>query len=159
MRVGVKSDCQPTWEWYCPRKESFPWKNHQPLLWFLSRRSNIIKISIRVDSVWIKHLKLGLPPGNILNRGWKCLQLKASGRFSWKKYLVIACIACESWAYRMVHVKSPLLNFKLDLEHENVNILKNGFYHRILQLSEYPKRERAKKNFFFETLLDGPFIT
>ena len=57
----------------------------------------------------------------------------------------------------MDHVKSPLLNFKLDLEHENVNILKNGFYHRILQLSEYPKRERAKK-FFFQTLLDGPLI-
>ena len=56
----------------------------------------------------------------------------------------------------MVHVKSPLLNFKLDLEHENVDILKNGFYHRILHPSEYPKRERAKKNFFSETLLDGP---
>ena len=95
----------------------------------------------------------------MLNRGWKCFQLKASGRFSWKKYLVIACIACESWAYRMVHVKSPLLNFKLDLEHENVDILKNGFYHRILHPSEYPKRERAKKNFFSETLLDGPLNT
>ena len=94
----------------------------------------------------------------MLNRGWKCFQLKASGRFSWKKYLVIACIACESWAYRMVHGKLPLLNFKLDLEHENVDILKNGFYHRILQPSEYPKRERAKKNFFFETLLDGPLF-
>ena len=56
----------------------------------------------------------------------------------------------------MVHGKLPLLNFKLDLEHENVDILKNGFYHRILQPSEYPKRERAKKIFFFETLLDGP---
>ena len=56
----------------------------------------------------------------------------------------------------MVHVKSPLLNFKLDLEHENVDILKNGFYHRILHPSEYPKRERAKKIFFSETLLDGP---
>ena len=59
----------------------------------------------------------------------------------------------------MVHVKLPLLNFKLDLEHENVDILKNGFYHRILQPSEYPKRERAKKNFFFETLLDGPLLS
>ena len=44
----------------------------------------------------------------------------------------------------MVHVKSPLLSLKLDLEHENVDILKNGFYHRIEQPSEHPIRERAK---------------
>ena len=34
--------------------------------------------------------------------------------------------------------------------------MKNGFYHRILQPSEHPKRVGAKKNFFFQTLLDGP---
>ena len=55
----------------------------------------------------------------------------------------------------MVHVKWSRPNFN-DLEHENVNISKNGFYQRILQASEYPKRERAKKYFFLKTLLDGP---
>ena len=34
--------------------------------------------------------------------------------------------------------------------------MKNGFYQRILQPSEHPKRVGAKKNFFFQTLLDGP---
>ena len=53
-----------------------------PKNWFLR-----LYIAIWVDSVWIIHLKRVLPPGNMLNRGWKCLQLKASGRFSRKKYL------------------------------------------------------------------------
>ena len=53
----------------------------------------------------------------------------------------------------MVHVKWPSPNFKVDLDHENDNIRKNGFYPRILQSSEHPKRVGAKK--FFQTLLDG----
>ena len=56
----------------------------------------------------------------------------------------------------MIHVKWSSPNFKVDLDHENDNIMKNGFYQRILQPSEYPKRVGAKKNFFFQTLLDGP---
>ena len=58
----------------------------------------------------------------------------------------------------MIHVKWSSPNFKVDLDHENDNIMKNGFYQRILQPSEYPKRVGAKKNFFFQTLLDGPFV-
>ena len=47
----------------------------------------------------------------------------------------------------MVHVKWPSPNFKVDLDHENDNIRKNGFYQRILQPSEHPKRvgENKKK--------------
>ena len=59
----------------------------------------------------------------------------------------------------MVHVKWPSSSFKVDLDHEIDNIMKNGFYQRILQPSEHPKRVGAKKSFFFfQTLLDGPFI-
>ena len=58
----------------------------------------------------------------------------------------------------MIHVKWSSPNFKVDLDHENDNIMKNGFYQRILQPSEYPKRVGAKKNFFFQTLLDGPLM-
>ena len=58
----------------------------------------------------------------------------------------------------MVHVKWPSPSFKVDLDHENDNIMKNGFYQRILQPSEHPKRVGAKKKFFFKTLLDGPLI-
>ena len=58
----------------------------------------------------------------------------------------------------MVHVKWPSPSFKVDLEYENDNIMKNGFYQRILQPSEHPKRVGAKKIYFFKTLLDGPFI-
>ena len=56
----------------------------------------------------------------------------------------------------MIHVKWSSPNFKVDLDHENDNIMKNGFYQRILQPSEYPKRVGAKKK-FFQTLLDGPY--
>ena len=58
----------------------------------------------------------------------------------------------------MVHVKWPSPSFKVDLDHENDNIMKNDFYQRILQPSEHPKRVGAKKYFFFKTLLDGPLI-
>ena len=56
----------------------------------------------------------------------------------------------------MVDVKWPSPSLKVDLDHENDNIRKNGFYQRILQPSEHPKRVGAKKKFFFQTLLDGP---
>ena len=56
----------------------------------------------------------------------------------------------------MVHVKWPSPSFKVDLEYENDNIMKNGFYQRILQPSEHPKRVGAKIFYFFKTLLDGP---
>ena len=55
-----------------------------------------------------------------------------------------------------LHGKSAWSNFGNQTNKENVNILKNGFYHRILQPSEYQKSEVSKKNFFFETLEDGP---
>ena len=58
----------------------------------------------------------------------------------------------------MVHVKWPSPSFKVDLEYENDNIMKNGFYQRILQPSEHPKRVGAKKFYFFKTLLDGPLM-
>ena len=48
----------------------------------------------------------------------------------------------------MVDVKWPSPSLKVDLDHENDNIRKNGFYQRILQPSEHPKRVGAKKYFF-----------
>ena len=77
-------------------------------------------------------------------------------RIRMKKILVIASIAYESRFHIMVHVKWPSPSFKVDLDHENDNIMKNGFYQRILQPSEHPKRVGAKKFYFFKTLLDGP---
>ena len=59
----------------------------------------------------------------------------------------------------MVHVKWPSPSFKVDLDHENDNIMKNGFYQRILQPSEHLKRVGAKILYFFKTLLDGPLLT
>ena len=56
-----------------------------------------------------------------------------------KKILVIACIAYESRFHIMVHVKWPSSSFKVDLDHENDTIMKNGFYERIHQLSEHLK--------------------
>ena len=50
-------------------------------------------------------------------------------------------------------------NFNVDLDHENGNILKNGFLQRILLVSKYPKRVGAKIFYFFKTLLDGPLQT
>ena len=64
--------------------------------------------------------------------------------------------AYESRFHIMVHVKWPSPNFKVDLDHENDDIMKNGFYQRILQPSEHPKRVGAKIFYFFKTLLDGP---
>ena len=84
--------------------------------------------------------------------------MKASGRFSRKKYLVKTFIAYESRFHIMVHVKWPSPNFKVDLDHENDDIMKNGFYQRILQPSVNLKRVGAKKKFVFQTLLDGPLI-
>ena len=49
-------------------------------------------------------------------------------------------------------------NFKVDLDQENGNILKNGFYQRIPLVSKYPKRVGAKIFIFFKTLLDGPLF-
>ena len=40
----------------------------------------------------------------------------------------------------MRHVKWPSSSFKVDLDHENDTIMKNGFYERIHQLSEQLKR-------------------
>ena len=67
-------------------------------------------------------------------------------------------MAYESRFHIMVHVKWPSPSFKVDLDHENDNIMKNGFYQRILQPSEHPKRMGAKFFYFFKTLLDGPLI-
>ena len=75
-----------------------------------------------------------------------------------KKFLVIACIAYESRIHIMVHVKWPSPSFKVDLDHEIDNIMKNGFYQRILQPSEHPKRVGAKIFYFSKTLLDGPLF-
>ena len=75
-----------------------------------------------------------------------------------QKILVIACIAYESRFHIMNHVKWPSPSFKVDLDHENDNIMKNGFYQRILQPSEHPKRVGAKFFYFFKTLLDGPLL-
>ena len=61
-----------------------------------------------------------------------------------KKILVIACIAYESRFHIMVHVKWPSPSFKVNLEYENDNIMKNGFYQRNLQPSKHPKRVAAK---------------
>ena len=41
---------------------------------------------------------------------------------------------------------------------ENVNIWKNGFYHCVLEASEYGKSECPKIFEFFETLEDGPLV-
>ena len=62
--------------------------------------------------------------------------------------MVIACIAYDSRFHIMVHVKWPSPSFKVDLDHEIDNIMKNDFYQRILQPSEHPKRVGAKKIFF-----------
>ena len=56
----------------------------------------------------------------------------------------------------MVHVKWPSPSFKIDLDHENDNIMKNGFYQRVLQPTEHPKRVGQFFFYFFKTLLDGP---
>ena len=45
-------------------------------------------------------------------------------------------------------------NFAIQTNKENVNILKNGFYHRVPQASEYEKSECSKFFKFFETLED-----
>ena len=47
-------------------------------------------------------------------------------------------------------------NFKVNLDQENGNILKNCFYQRILLVSKYPKREWTNNFYFFKILLDGP---
>ena len=68
---------------------------------------------------------------------------KSNNHIKLKKYLVNTCIAYESRLHIMRHVKWPSSSFKVDLDHENDTISKNGFYQRILQPSEHPKRERA----------------
>ena len=67
--------------------------------------------------------------------------------FILKHISVWVILAYESRFHIMVHVKWPSPNFKVDLDHENDDIRKNGFYQRILQPSEHPKRvgENKKK--------------
>ena len=47
-------------------------------------------------------------------------------------------------------------NFVIQTNKENVNILQNGFYHCVLEASEYRKSECPEILKFFETLEDGP---
>ena len=49
-------------------------------------------------------------------------------------------------------------NFAIQSNKENVDILKNGFYHRVLEASKYGKSECPKIFKFFETLEDGPLL-
>ena len=49
-------------------------------------------------------------------------------------------------------------NFKVDLDQENGNILKNGFYQQIILYSKYPKREWAKKFLFFQNSISPLYL-
>jgi len=49
-------------------------------------------------------------------------------------------------------------NFAIQSNKENVDILKNGFYHRVLEASEYGKSVVSKFFKFFETPEDGPLL-